>query len=554
MVKMLRNHGSFSRSALALMVSFSACSGASTGGENTPGDLPGDEDPDVPVETAGCKTNATFVRSPMRRLTAVEFDYAAADLFGEAGATGVELLPSDEITAGYANNSVITLQPNQVEKFQSAARRIAEGTVTRVDKLVPCSGDKEKCALDFIDRVGRRAMRRPLETEESDLFAKMYRDKAKATDHAQGIRLIVETMLQYPSFMYRPIVGVETAKDGVRKLTKWELAGRLSFFLWNSVPDDELMESAEAGKLETPSGIREQTERMMQDDRFDRSLKAFSVQWFDVGAIAPDKNPADFPNFNQEVWGSMRDGLAQFFAHAVRNGGDMTTLMTGPFAFANKKTATIYGVPAKSDTLELFDTNPAQRGGLMTQAGVMAALGNTEVSRPIKRGLFVRNRLLCQDPPPPPPEGVPPFEAAGDNLTVREMLEAHRADPTCASCHTFFDPPGLAFSHFDGVGQYHEMEKGKKVDASGTLIDTDVDGDFTNAIEFMNMLKDSSLVAACVSTQIFRFAIGRLEEDGDKCAQEATVKQFADSQQSLPGLFTSIATSDSFRFTGSETP
>jgi hypothetical protein len=158
--------------------------------------------------------------------------------------------------------------------------------------------------------------------------------------------------------------------------------------------------------------------------------------------------------------------------------------------------------------------------------------------------------LFCQDPPPPPPEGVPPFEADTTNMTVRQMLEAHRAKPSCAACHAFFDPIGLAFSNFDGVGKYHVTEKGQQIDASGKLSETDVDGSFSSAMELMAMIKDSKLIKACVSKQVVRFAIGRLDDDGDKCSLESTLNQFEKSASSMEELFVSVAVSNSFRFTG----
>lgn len=530
----------------------SACTGGGPGNDGEGARKPGDEMPDLPVQEGECRADGNLVRSPMRRLTVEEFDSAVEDLFGERTTKGFELLPSDEVTAGYANNAVITLQASHVEKFQLAARQIAELASKRADQLISCGGDREKCVGEFIDRVSKRAFSRPIESVEHELFLKIYKDKVAKTNHVEGIRLFVEILLQYPSFLYRPVVGETTAQEGISKLTKWEMASRLSFFLWGSVPDDELLDAASAGKLDLPSGIAAQVKRMMADPRFERTLRAFSLQWFHVGANLPIKNPEEFPDFDQALWSSLRDGMAKSFSRTVTTGGDLSAVLAGPSAYVDRRTAKIYGVQSDSDALEFVETNPAQRGGMMTQAGVMATMGNTEVSRPIKRGLFVRNRLFCQDPPPPPPEGVPPFEADTTNLTVRQMLEAHRTKPACKSCHAFFDSIGLAFSNFDGVGQYRESEKGQTIDASGVLDQTDVDGSFRNAMQMMNLIKGSKLVQACVATQVVRFAIGRLEEGGDKCSVEATVRNFESSGQSMAELFSSVALSNSFRFTGSK--
>lgn len=510
-----------------------------------------DPSDDLPAPTVqGCTMEGSLPPSAMRRLTATEYDFAVEDLLGDKTRTGKELLPVDENGAGYASNTSISVRAENAERYQQAARRIAERATGEVNALTGCDAADDTCASDFILRFSRRALRRPLEQEEYDAFMKLYRDKRDAVDAKNAIRLFVELMLQYPSFLYRPALGTETADPATRKLTGYEIAARLSFFLWSSVPDDELLDAAEGGRLDTVAGVRQQAERMMQDPRFARSLDAFSLQWLAVGVNPPKKNETEYPEFNPEMWASMRAGVAAFFAHAVRTGGDMTALMTGPVAFVDRRLAPIYGVQGMGDDLQLIETDPRQRGGLMTQAGVMAALGNTEVSRPIKRGLFVRNRLFCQDPPPPPPEGVPPFEAERADLTIRQQLEAHRAAPSCASCHAFFDDLGLAFEHYDGLGRYHDTQHGQPIDARGALTDTDVDGSFEDAIGMLNLLKDSEIVTGCLTTQVFRFALARLEGAADACTIQRTLKAFKDSGQSLSGLFATIATSDSFRFTG----
>ena len=208
----------------------------------------------------------------------------------------------------------------------------------------------------------------------------------------------------------------------------------------------------------------------------------------------------------------------------------------------------------QSGQLQRVAMPSTKRAGLMTQAGVMAALGTSEISRPIRRGLFVRNRIFCQDPPPPPPEGVPPFESGNTTTTVRQQLEEHRANRTCASCHDFFDPVGLAFEHYDGVGAYIDKDprNGLDINASGELTNTDVDGTFDDAIGMMGLAKDSAMVSECLGTQVFRFAVGRLNDEGaDTCAIDSVLKTFNKEGQSLPALFSSVAISDPFRFTGS---
>jgi len=506
--------------------------------------------PDEPATTGECRADANFSRSPMRRITREEFANAVEDLFGPAARVTADVLPPDEVSGGYANNAVIRLQAIDLDKFQGMARQVAEKVKANLSTVLPCGKDLEGCVLKYWQDLSRKALSRPLMDEERDSFMAMYRQKAAATNHEEGVRLLVETLMQYPAFLYRPIVGEKTSQQGVLRLTPSELAARLSFFLWSSVPDKELLDAAEAGELSGIAGVTKQTHRMMDSEKFSRTLRSFALQWFAVDENTPIRNAEEFPDFNQETWNSLRGGMGKFFAQVVLDGGDLAQVLTAPYTFADKRSAKVLGLDVQSEDLVRVDTKGNERGGMMTQPAVMAKLGNTEVSRPIKRGLFVRNRLFCQDPPPPPPEGVPPFEADTTNMTVRQMLEAHRSNPSCAGCHEFFDPLGLAFSNFDGVGKYHVTEKGQQIDASGKLTETDVDGSFSSAMEFMTMIKDSQLVKDCVSRQVVRFAIGRLDDDGDKCSLESTLAQFDKAASSMEELFIAVATSNSFRFTG----
>lgn len=529
---------------LALSVACSKGEGVAGNGDS------GDGTPSTPEVIGDCKSDARFSRSPMRRITREEFAYAVEDLFGANAQVATDVLPPDEITGGYANNSVIRLQSTDIDKFQGLARQVAEKVKEKLPSILTCDNDLQACVQTYWQQLAKRALSRPLSKEETDLFMAMYRDKTAKTSHAEGMRLLVETLLQYPTFLYRPIVGESTTQDGVLRLSDWELAARLSFFLWTSIPDTELLEAAQAGELGTLQGVAKQTRRMMDDKKFERTLRSFALQWFSVNENVPIRNSEEFPAFNQDAWNSLRSGMGQFFAKVVTQGGSLKELLTSPIGFVDKRSARYFGSSVQSESLVQVETKPNERGGLMTQPAVMATLGNTEVSRPIKRGLFVRNRLFCQDPPPPPPEGVPPFEADTTNMTVRQMLEAHRAKPSCANCHAFFDPIGLAFSHFDGVGQYQETEKGQQIDASGKLEDTDVDGSFTSAMELMNLIKDSRLIKSCVTSQVVRFAIGRLDDEGDTCTLQSTLDRFEKSGASMQELFVAVATSNSFRFTG----
>lgn len=499
-----------------------------------------------------CKGQAAFVRSPMRRLTRAEFDFAVEDLLGLQQAWGRTALPIDEVTAGFANNAVVTVQPAHVQDFQDVARKVAEHAVENLDQLLACAPGRSQtdCVRAFVTRFARQALRRGVDPDEVQGLLDLYEQKRERAGHTQGVRLVIESVLQYPEFMYRAVVGTETETPGLRKLTAYELATRLAFFLWASVPDDELLAAAESGALNGVQGIRQQAERMLNDDRFLRALDQLSLQWLDMGETAPAKDPTEFPTFSPQLWASARKGVSRFFSDVVRDGGTLQDLLWKPVAYADERLAPLYGATVSGEALQVIDVDQSHRTGLLMQAGVMQALGTSEVSRPIKRGLFIRNHLLCQDPPPPPPDGIPPADSSPAPQTTRERLEAHRSNPSCASCHAFFDPLGLAFEHFDGLGRFRTHEGGRIIDASGALTETDVDGAFSDAVEMMSLLKDSDTVARCVATQVVRFALARLDEETDACSLEQLNATFADKDMNLRELFLATATSDVFRFTG----
>jgi hypothetical protein len=536
----------------------SACSSSGNGPGASDGNGGGGDE--VPGGGGGDNTAAAQVcdipkdgwaRAPMRRLTIVEYDNATEDLLGEKRHLGASAFSADETVSGFAANSAVTVSVAEAEKLATAARQIAEGAAGRLGDVIKCGSGQadEACALAFISRFGRLAFRRPLTDEETGLLSQLYKDKVKTTDHTQGVRLVIEAFLQMPQFLYRPAIGSETPQSGVNKLSGEELASRLSFFLWSSIPDDELLTAAKNGGLDSAEGIKTQADRMMKDGRFDRTLQSFAVQWLELSEV-PEKDEVAFPGFGPEIWTSNQMGVAKFFSHVVKDtDGKLETLFTEPVVFTDSKLAKTYGMTVSSTGFEKMPTNPKQRGGIIMQAALLAKLAGTIDSSPVKRGVFVRSRLLCQ-PPPPPPMNVAPFPERLPTQTVRQQLEQHRSNPTCAACHAFFDPLGLAFEHFDGVGAYRDKDRGMAVDASGELTETDVDGKFADSTELMNLLKGSQTAAECLTTQFYRFAVGRLESDADTCVLKRLTSSLKDGGYSVRDMFSKMATSDAFRFVG----
>lgn len=517
--------------------------GSRNGGNGTP---MGPSDP----PTGSCDLKKGALPTTMRRLTAAEYDNAIADMVGDASQPASQTLAADEAVGGFAANSEVTVSAGDVEKLAAIARGTADRSVMRLGEVLACSNGQgeEACALGFIDRLGRRAYRRPLTGEERDQLVQLYRDKAKSDGHPQGVRLVIEAVLQMPQFLYRPVIGVGTSKPGINRLTGAELASRLSFYLWASVPDDELLTAAEKGTLDSVDGIKAQVDRMMKDARFDRTLESFSIQWLGL-TDEPSKDSAEYPLFSPEVWRSAKSSVAKFFSHVVKDtDAKLATLLTEPVAFVDRGLAPVFGVSAPGDSLQKVATDPKTRKGILMHPAVLAQLAGPTESSPVRRGVFLRSRVLCQPPPPPPPDGVPSIPAPTTMSTQRQRLEEHRKNATCAACHSFFDPLGMAFEHYDGIGAWRDKEHNLAIDSSGTLNSTDVDGKFADAGQLVDMLKNSELVSECLSAQFFRYAVGRLESEGEACAIQAVSKSLSAQGYSVREAMTKLTTSDVFRF------
>jgi hypothetical protein len=298
----------------------------------------------------------------------------------------------------------------------------------------------------------------------------------------------------------------------------YEIASRLSYFLWNSTPDAELMAKADAGALSTPDQISEQASRLLADPRADATLGDFITQWLELGPLKDIvKDTAVYPSFAPELAGSMRQEVVAFSRDVLR-GSEPTfgKLLTGRYTFVDAPLAKYYGL--SPDGSGRADLTATARQGLLTDGALMAVKGNSYRTSPVRRGKFILNRLLCTIIPPPPPNVVPELPPPDPTKTLREQMAIHRSDPTCATCHARMDPLGFAFEHFDGAGKYRADDGGHEIDASGSI---ELDGatvSFRDAGELATALSTSREAATCFARQWLRYAIDRFEQDADRRA------------------------------------
>jgi hypothetical protein len=519
----------------------------SGGGGSTGTDMP---DPMV-VTTPGVSAGV----APLRRLTADQYRNSVRDLLGLKETVPATALPADEtLNDRFATNIVRPLQDSDLGRYADAAAALAPKAVTNLQALVPCDparGDAA-CAAAFIQSFGRRAYRRPLTSVEADRLHTLY---DAGDGFADGVRLVIEGVLQSPNFLYLVEPVPANASGKIIALDGWSLATRLSYFFWNSTPDQALLDAAGAGKLAAPEGISAEATRLMASEHFAETASAFHTAWLGLTELAgADKDAQRFPLWNDELKATMALEAPRFVAYVLREGdGRLDTLLGAHFSFLSGSLYDVYGVPkptgAMADTWQRTDLKPAERAGLLTQPGLLAGLAKADRTSYVRRGKMVREALFCTDIPPPPPGVSDTDETLPVTATARERAAQHRKSPDCASCHEQFDPIGFAFENYDAIGRYRTMdEAGKPIDATADISGTDkLDGPIKNVLDLVQKLGGDSEVRTCVARQWLRFALGRNEAPEDEPSLAGAVAAFGASNGKIGDLLLALAKSDSFR-------
>lgn len=529
------------RATLVVAFALGACDGVI-------GDLP-DEGQGDTIGRRDQQQCTTLAKPPLRRLTNTEYRYAVKDLLGVAGDPTREF-SADDLNLGFAVGlNVSTLH---VEQYMDAAEELAD-KVELASPLVPCEvkkGDRA-CAAKFIDRFARRAYRRRLTDADRKALLVLY-DKAEAQGgFAAGIRLVIEGVLQSPDFLYRIERGQKSGSTGARRLTQHELAARMSFLLWRSVPDETLLDAADGGKLSTAAQVEAQARRMLADERARRTVRDFFDQLLELGDLDDtDKSDKLYPQYGDALAEDMKRETHAFIDHVVwKADGRLSTLLTASYSFVDERLAKLYGVSGVqgNDRLVRVTLPQNKRAGLLTQASVMTVLANTAEGSPIHRGLFVRKQLLCQPPPPPPDNFEIDPVGVDSKLPIRKRYSEHRDNDACSGCHSLMDPIGFGFLHYDAIGRYLERDGGKPVDATGKIVKTDVDGSFDGAVELAKKLSRSKQVQRCMVRQLFRYTFSRGDGAKDRCTIDALARRFAAEQHDVRELLVALVRSDAFR-------
>jgi hypothetical protein len=404
------------------------------------------------------------------------------------------------------------------------------------------------CVEQIVASLARRAYRRPAtKSEVAALLKFVTLARAQGLSPERGIQLAIQAMLVSPKFLFRVEEGVgPTSADGVRRLSDLELASRLSYFLWSSMPDEALLRVAEAGKLRAPGVLHAQVKRMLADRKSAALTENFAGQWLELRNlefVSPDARV--FPEWGLDLRDAMATETRMFFEYTLRENRPLSDYLDAKYTFVNERLAKHYDIPGVTgQEFRKVDLATDQRGGLLGQGSVLTLSSFGTRTSTVLRGKFVLENILGTPPPPPPPD-VPVLNenAVGFTASLRQQMEEHRSNPICASCHARMDPLGFGLENYDGIGMWRTMDGKFPIDASGVLPDG---RSFSGPTELRKLLMaDLPRFARSLTQKMLTYALGRgLEPFDRRTVTEIERKLAADDyrfQTMVYGIVDSIA-------------
>ena len=519
--------------------------------------------PAAATETSPAPVDASS-SARMRLLSQEQYFNSLGYVFGPDISVAAHFAPfqrTDGLLRSGGASAGVTIA--QLQEFQRTAGAIAEQVVSPGNRayLVPCTPRSDtkadrRCAQDFLLPVGRLLFRRPLDKAQADaIVARSVEAADQLDDFYGGLAVALEGLMLAPQALFVvDRTGPAAARPGHARLDSYSLASRLSFFLWNAGPDDELLRAAESGELDSQAGLAKAVDRMLASPRLETGMRAFfddMLRFDDLAVLA--KDPGIYPTFGAETVVDAREQtLRTLVDHLLVRRRDYRDLFTTRDTFVSPPLAVIYDVAAPPGWSSYASPDGSPRAGLLTQVSFLAAHAHPGRSSPTLRGKALRELLLCQTVPRPPPNvDFSLLEDANSRLpTARERLDLHRTNPVCAGCHKITDPIGLAFEHFDGAGQYRQTERGAAIDASGVL-----DGrQFEDLAGLSQALHDHPQLGACLVKRVYAWATGGATQPADKPVLDWLGQSFAADGYRLPDLLRTVALSDAFATVRAETP
>jgi hypothetical protein len=506
----------------------------------------------------------------VRRLTHAQYDNTVRDLLGDYSKPAERFPPEDYID-GFKNQLTGQgMPPLLVETYSTAAERLALNAfrIGDINGLVPCkpaSFSDQKCRDAFVRGFGLRAFRRPLTDDEVTRYSAVFSEQARASRRfLDGARVVVEAMLQSPNFLFH----VEAGPDG--RHADYDVASRLSYLLWNTMPDAALFEAAAKGELSTVEGRERAARRMLENAPKSRAaLDQFFEEWLRFDRVVNAVKSNRYQAFTPELAIAMAEETRTLLHHLVANDLNFMDALTADYSFLTSELADLYGVPAPKEQFEMVKFPPdSQRAGILGQGTFLASTAGPTDTSPTARGIFIRERLLCQHVPPPPPGVIttlpdPLVDQAPKGR--RQLMVEHVENPTCASCHRLMDPIGFGFEHFDAIGRYRDQELipaprrgggggGGRGAPPPTPLEIDAQGEiaglpnsnFSGAKQLGAILANSPVCQECVVRQMFRYSYGRLEGAADEKTIDQLYDRFKASGFKMKSLLVALVESPEF--------
>jgi hypothetical protein len=417
------------------------------------------------------------------------------------------------------------------------------------------ASEEDECAERILSTLMRRAYRRPVADADLQKPMELYRQARADADFEAGIEMALSAVLVNPQFLFHIEQDPDdVAHETVYRISDIQLASRLSFFIWSSIPDDELLDLAVRGELSKPEILAQQVRRMLADERARSLASNFAGQWLhlrNLNSITPDLRL--FPDFDDNLRQAFRQETELLFESVLREDRSVLDLLKSEYTFLNERLAKHYGIPHVYGTRfrRVAIEKDSQRGGLLRHGSILTVTSYATRTSPVIRGKWILENLLGT-PPPPPPEEVPPLKdnTVSSMLSVRERLSQHRADAACASCHNIMDPVGFSLENFDAVGRWRTVEEGKPIDAAGGL----PDGSTFDGVEGLEqaLLKHPELFVGTMTEKLLTFALGRGVEPFDGPAIRKIVREAKAKNYRFSSLILGVAKSTPFQMRRSQ--
>lgn len=480
-------------------------------------------------------------RSPMRLLTRYEFDNSVRDLIGVNANYGRINFPLENASEGFEGTPENTMSDLFLRKILDASEKIADDAIPTF--AMPDALELESFLL--------KAFRRPPTTEEIQSFKGFFETEKTKNEEISAKKGFIMSVLMSPQFLYRIDLEDEGKENDLVLNDGYKIASRLSYFLWGSMPDDLLFDAAKNEKLKTKQEISEHVLRMLKDPKAHDLVGEFYRQWLGLNALkTAHKDKSMYPSYENSLQQDYLESAMQFvkYVHFGNESGDVKTLLTSDKLFLTPDLAKALG--EKGDVSEPI-SKPGERAGILTYPSLMFLLGYPDQSSPIHRGIFVRERVLCQPLPAPPMNLVTQPPELDPALSTRERFTQLTEADFCMSCHVRIDPLGFGFENYDSMGAYRAKDANTPVDNSGVLSftqDPTIAGPYHGGIELAERLADAAEVQECIGENWFQFAHGRRQTERDHCETKKLLKDFSKKGGKFEDLMINIATSDAFRY------